>query len=541
MGAQAIGWQHATFRSQSTQGPSWQGTAEITKEHCRITVYPDYLDVELEWEFGVGGTRPERYADALEIVGNLNLVQNSSVVGMLVWYKDKILKAKLKSGETARHDYEQVVERGSAAPPPPRDPVLLEWVRQDNYDISIFPVDWGGSRKVRFRYLVPVMTGVAEYPFAFSSAGTATILPGPGTKGFQLSLSDGTKRKFTSQSELAAPDYGLQAYAGGGLHPLSISPLLDDSVVSSLLMVGAFSGISFSGEMAHAYLIPPPAIQDILSGDSTSARTLRAILRSGQDSCSVPYPVSGRTVPPFADLRMYGNLPIQRSITWRLTRPGMDDKEVKEVPMVMEAQDGMQFARAFGTVPFYPMAKAMPASLGAALGLIDPKYALVALEEDALASALMQRYAAQGVPGLEPSEIKVALGEDFAVPVDTWLAKRSQSRTALAIPSTRSPSDPMNQTISLRTRNGLPQGVRLEVRGNRLFLALPQEMRRDTRGLRIEICDARGMVLKSWSGEECRTGLLSWSPAEAGRAAGVYLLRMRTAAGSFQSIFAVPG
>lgn len=73
------------FRSQSIQGPTWLGTAPIVNESYLITVYPDYLDVELDWEFGVGGTEPAAYGNALEIVGNINLESNATVVGMLVW------------------------------------------------------------------------------------------------------------------------------------------------------------------------------------------------------------------------------------------------------------------------------------------------------------------------------------------------------------------------------------------------------------------------------------------------------------------------
>ena len=84
----ASGYQHSTFRSQSTQGPTWLGTASIQKEEFNITVYPDYLDVQLDWEFGIGGNEPESYKDALEIVGNLTLAENSTVVGMLLWNGD---------------------------------------------------------------------------------------------------------------------------------------------------------------------------------------------------------------------------------------------------------------------------------------------------------------------------------------------------------------------------------------------------------------------------------------------------------------------
>ncbi len=540
-GAQAIGLQHAVFRSQSTQGATWTGTADITKENYRITVYPDYLDVELEWEFTAGGTRPEQYGDALEIVGNLNLAQNSSVIGMLVWYKDKVLKAKLKSGETARNEYEQVVDRNSTVPPRPRDPVLLEWIRQDNYDISIFPVAWGSSRKVRFRYLVPVTGGKVVYPYAFSSHATATVLAGPGTKGFQMTFSDGSKKNITSQADLTTSEYNLEAYGSaggaGGLQPASISPFLAQNVTSSFLMVGSFAGISFAGQMAHAYLIPPPAIQDRLSGDSTANWSLTATVRSGQDSCSIAYPVRGAHMPPFADIRVYGKQPINRSIAWRLSKPGGTDLNIDEVPLIINAEDGLQFARAAGTGPFYPLAPTMPASLGVALGLIDSKYALVALEEDALSTTLMNLYATQGVPTLDASDVKVASGENFSVSVDQWIVQRGQTKASLATPNY---SQPMGALTSLHPLNSLPEGVHLDVRGNRLVLELPREMLRDTRSLRVTVCDVRGAILKSWSDSECRSGLLSWSPEESGRASGVYLLRMWTASGSYSVRFVIP-
>ena len=110
------------------------------KEAYRITVHPNYLEVELDWVFKVSGNKaPAEHKDALEIVGNLNLATNSVVTGLLTWWKGDILKGKLKTTDMARADYEEVVQRDADAPPPPRDPVLLEYSwGTDNYDISIF-------------------------------------------------------------------------------------------------------------------------------------------------------------------------------------------------------------------------------------------------------------------------------------------------------------------------------------------------------------------------------------------------------------------
>lgn len=257
VGANAIGLQHGLFRSQSTQGTPWQGTATIVQEHFDITVNPDYLDVELEWVFEAKGTAPAEHRDALEIVGNLNLVDNSVVVSMITWYKGMILKGKLKTNDVAREQYENVVDRDSKAPPPPRDPVLLEYIRDDNYDISIFPVTFGETRKVRIRYLIPAfdVNGINKiaYPHAFTSNATVTIRLGAGVKGYTVATSDSSILfDKTGDVSLSRSVYSFQAYGGtGGKNINFIVPQLPSTSEGSVLYTGTFSTASMSGEMSH--------------------------------------------------------------------------------------------------------------------------------------------------------------------------------------------------------------------------------------------------------------------------------------------------
>lgn len=256
----AIGLQHGLFRSQSTQGAPWQGTATITREQYRITVFPDYLDVELDWTFTAAGTEPDSFSDALEIVGNLNLEDNSTVVSMLVWYNGQILKGKLKCNEEARNQYEQVVERNADAPPPPRDPVLLEMVRDDNYDISIFPVTFGGERRVRIRYLIPGSTINGEvkmgYPHAFTDNATVEIRSGTGVTGYRIETQSAIEPLYTNIDfmQLSTNDYSFQAYSPKrtGFSITRIVPVVERTKNSSCLYVGTFSTDNFSGSMIHA-------------------------------------------------------------------------------------------------------------------------------------------------------------------------------------------------------------------------------------------------------------------------------------------------
>jgi hypothetical protein len=265
----AIGSQHGVFRSQSTQGAPWQGTAEITAERYVMTVYPDYLDVELEWTFTVGGAPPAQYRDALEIVGNLNLEANAVVVGMITWYKGMVLKGKLKTEEVARDQYENVVDRSSTRPPPPRDPVLLEYGwGEDNYDLSIFPVSFGGSRTVRIRYLIPAFYGTGtnkiSYPNAFTPNATVCIRKGTGITGYVIEAGgDGVVPVTTADiQEIDTARYAFSWSRVGGRRTITaiVPQLAAGEVTASTMYCGAFSNESLAGEMVHLTTMSPEAV-----------------------------------------------------------------------------------------------------------------------------------------------------------------------------------------------------------------------------------------------------------------------------------------
>ncbi|MGB7569538.1 MAG: hypothetical protein WBM07_16870 [Chitinivibrionales bacterium] len=257
-GSHAIGLQHGVFRSQSTQGAAWQGTAAITSEKFDITVYPDYLDVDLEWVFTVGGAPPDSFKNALEIVGNLNLDAHSTVVGLITWYKGNVLKGKLKTDSVAKQQYENVVDRSAACPPPPRDPVLFEYGwGDDNYYISIFPASFDSTRTVRIRYLIPAfnVNGVNKiaYPYSFTPNPTVSIKKGQGVASYVIET-DLSKKQFgnTTPAVLDNSVYSFEAYGGPGGQTISyIVPVLSGASNGSTIYCGSFSTPSFSGEMCH--------------------------------------------------------------------------------------------------------------------------------------------------------------------------------------------------------------------------------------------------------------------------------------------------
>jgi len=532
--AHAIGLQHGIFRSQSTQGDTWLGSAPIVKENFLFTVYPDYLDVELNWEFGIGGEEPGAYKNALEIVGNINLESNSTVVGMLVWYKGEILKAKLKTKDFARKQYEEVVDRNSPVPPRPHDPVLLELIGDNNYDISIYPLEWGGTRKVRIRYLVPAVGNSVEYPYAFSDHATVTIKPGTGVASFQVAFQNGVAKKFSSATELNSSDYDLQAYSYGSRNkPVKIIPTLQDSAGGSRIFIGTFSGSHFEGQMAQVlYQVPDKFLPNNLS-DSPAAYKLFASLKSISDSCRKGIAIPDSTGFPKEALRIFSKEPLNEKITWSLLKNDTLIKQVEEIPKVFQIEDGLEYARSFGSSPFYPMSPTMPASLGISLGFIDKKYTLVALEEDSLGSLLQSKFVQAGVPTLNAEDLFPDKDENYAVAIDAWLTQRSLNKAWLLQPA----SGLYLGDVLTGINPLLPSGIHFSIRNGKLLiefdpLILNQE-------ILISIYDLKGQRLRDWKSRGAATKAFSWSPSESLRAPGSYILRMTVGAKSYSRQFII--
>lgn len=521
--AGATGLQHGLFRSQATQGPVWVGTAEIVAERYVMTVHPDFLEVELDWEIGVGGTRPAQHEKALEIVGNINLEPMSSVTGMLVWYKHMVLKGKLKTTAHARKDYEEVVDRGVTIPPVPKDPVLLEWIRQDNYDISIFPVEWGSTRKVRLRYLVPLRNDVVGYPHAFSDKAVVILKKGKGVKGITLATNKGAFAYSDPVVVLPPGDFEFRAYQWGAPkpNPTHILPMLQDSITSSRMNLGSFAGDgfpgNFSGYMAHFQLKVP---RQLLGNEPLPNQAqVHAVLRSGTETCKKA--ISGQTVAGTSteSFRLFSKSPLVEAITWTLHSGETLVREVMERPTVVRVKNARDYSRSFGGATLYPMAPTLPQSLGVTLGFIDKRYSLVALESDALPLNLVQRYGSGGLPALEPGDVFPDRDENYQVPVETWLRDRYLTRELLLRPTYDFPV-----TASLGSQ--LPSGIRFRILNGVLHVEIDPMVLSSGLKLACTVHGADGRLVHAWRKEDLHSGVLTWTPTASRRGSGTYFLKV---------------
>ncbi len=524
--------QWAEFSCRATQGLGWQGSSQVIREKIAITVQPDHLDVEHELEIDaktIASTNAPNSPSSLEITGRLTMADGTVMTGLLLWNGDKILKGKLQTKEMARRKYEEVVDRNVINPPPPRDPALLEKVSGSRYALSIFPVTLNESRKLRLRYLIPTRfedsTQRCSFPHAFSKIASVTIRFGLGIQGYALtsyrhdfSLNTVKNEAGSSQPLTLDPDAYFHFRPnfhgeGSGAALLYVTPLFGESNGSRAYLGSSKDALGTQGHAAHFVFRPP---KDLSGMNPANTTRIVALVRSGNDSVGKEIALDERAALGIEELRIFSASALTEGITWRFYQGDKIAKEMIEKPRVIVMEDGPQFVRTFGHTAFYPLVKTMPASLAAAWGFIDSKYALLALEQDTLPSAQAKEYATAGVPGLNRSDIFPEDGALESTPLSAWLMQRNIAREDLLVPTPRS--------VSLNNSFSLPAGIRWSFRDGALHVEIDPSMR--ARGLRVTLHGLDGRRLQQWQGGEIGGGLIQWSPKSHGYGFGTCLLRI---------------
>lgn len=140
--------QYTYLYVNTTQGP-WRGDYG-TIENATIAVHPKGLfsQVNVYLEFS-GGNSPYIYqGDTLEVTYEFALPTGSQIVDLWLWVEDKIMPGYIMDRWTASNIYESIVSRR-------RDPALLTKTYNDRYLLKVYPLAFGGSRRVRLSYIVP--------------------------------------------------------------------------------------------------------------------------------------------------------------------------------------------------------------------------------------------------------------------------------------------------------------------------------------------------------------------------------------------------
>ncbi|MBK8801726.1 MAG: hypothetical protein IPN71_06630 [Fibrobacteres bacterium] len=206
----------AWLQSRATQGITNQQQVQILNVSVRATVEQAWADVEEDVELGPvisnsWSTQPSVNINTWEIFGDFALPKGAVLTGALLWDGDKLLKAKLKARSVANAQYEEVVARNTAPMPAPRDPLIIERAGESTYSMKLYPVSWGGTRRMRLRYLVPLQANGSAWEVPLGSAFAENALVHPSSFEFQWS------RGKASNALLSR---------GGVLQPPSTTPIL---------------------------------------------------------------------------------------------------------------------------------------------------------------------------------------------------------------------------------------------------------------------------------------------------------------------------
>lgn len=123
-------------------------------DEATLTIRPRgiYLEYGLFLTFSAKGTflvgNPYSSYN-VESVLNFTLPVNSLVTDSWLWVGDSVMRAQIMDRWTASSIYEAIVSRR-------RDPSILTKNGSNNYELRVYPMLGGGTRKVKITYLVPM-------------------------------------------------------------------------------------------------------------------------------------------------------------------------------------------------------------------------------------------------------------------------------------------------------------------------------------------------------------------------------------------------
>jgi hypothetical protein len=148
----ASGLSQATLTVADPQ--SWWSTPRKGSiDEASITVRPKgiYMEVGLFLTFSAQGTTFHS-GDTVEVVLDFDLPEDAIVIDSWLWIDEVIVKADLIDRWSATQIYEEIVNRR-------QDPSVLYKDGSGRYQLRVFPMDGGQSRRVKITYLAPTRWG----------------------------------------------------------------------------------------------------------------------------------------------------------------------------------------------------------------------------------------------------------------------------------------------------------------------------------------------------------------------------------------------
>jgi len=139
------------------------GFADLVQSRVRATVGPQWVDIEEEAELGASRSGASTAGNTVwQIAGEITLPAHAVMTSCLLWNGDTLLMGKLRGQADAEHVFDSLVPSLPAGWP--KDPLLIQQTSAESYSLRLYPVQQGGTRRLRLRYLVPVESTDGNVP-----------------------------------------------------------------------------------------------------------------------------------------------------------------------------------------------------------------------------------------------------------------------------------------------------------------------------------------------------------------------------------------
>ncbi len=403
-----LGFSYNTINWQTTRNGSSSGSCGLSSSKISITIHPYYADVVEEAEISTSGNIWSGDSKTLEITGTFNLSPGTALRSLLLWNGNTILKAKLKSRTDADSAYENIVNRVVV-----KDPAIIHYLGNNQYQFKIFPVELNNSRKIRILYTVPLQMS-ADGPqfkitnafFAYNLSQTPNQIPveiKSSTTGSCIIQHGMTKKtiQFGAVYSIPASDfreYTTNGYLTGNSKPIFITPIV--KTWNTAYCYSIDSG-DVKGHYAAVFASIPDTITAFIKEKDLeiNSLTVEAKITAGSK-----FFLSDMPDKKFCMAFVKSSTPWDSTITWTCYDNATGLSVISSQQKLTCISDSVS-----SMIPFIWGAKYSlregKGPLGALFGFVDSKMSLLALEEDTLPGNIALQYKEDGVPPLDPKEI----------------------------------------------------------------------------------------------------------------------------------------
>lgn len=369
--------------------------ATVLASELRIHITTTYLEVEEEVLLEAT-LSPNFIGDdnSIELFGSFQLPEGSIIRSSILWFGEDILKGKLMDTRLARELYEDVVQRDEMIIIP-RDPSLIEKTSANGYAYSIYPVELGGTRRMRVRYDIPIQKSdtvkIADLASIFNSSQDLRM-----NVNITSEIPETIKLKTRDQIFTVTPgsSYSLERrnllwYNGSAR--FFIKDTSSNLMRSHHVIKGPLEGYY------HDVTIPVPDSLNSIVDSNWASVTCQLKLNNTEVTQIVnvdkDYLQNNKT------LRLF----IRTEYPWEGHFEWVVFDELGELKGSVEVEVDSSDIADRAVVNLW--AHHQEQKLGHLLGYVDENMSLLALEKDTLSDSLVEKYWDEGVPLLKSYEI----------------------------------------------------------------------------------------------------------------------------------------